>query len=154
MSEETPKTEKKGPFKGSCHCKAVQYEVMLELSDPPVATKCNCTICTKSGYTAKHIPSEDLKFITPSSIEELPDYQSENKAMHKRYCSKCGIHVVGHGYYTFNNQRVDFFSLNLNTLDQPQEGLDLSKFKIEYWDGLHNNWQAGKAEKPYSGGIV
>jgi hypothetical protein len=154
MSEESSKIEKKGPFKGSCHCKAIQYEVMLELSDPPVASRCSCTVCVKSSFTARQIREEDLKFISPSSMEEIPDYQAENKSIHKRYCSKCGIHVVGHGVYTFNNQHVDFVSLNLSTLDQPQDGVDLSKFKIEYWDGLHNNWKAGKAEKPYSGGLV
>ena len=49
---------------------------------------------------------------------------------------------------------VEFFSVNLVTLDQPQEGLDLSVFRIEYWDGRNDNWMAGKSDVPWPGGIV
>jgi hypothetical protein len=49
---------------------------------------------------------------------------------------------------------VDFFSINLGTLDQPQEGLDLSLFKMEYYDGRNNNWMGGRREAPWSGGLV
>ena len=49
---------------------------------------------------------------------------------------------------------VDFFALNLVTLDQPQEGLDLSVFRIQYWDGRRDNWKSGCKEEPWPGGIV
>lgn len=49
---------------------------------------------------------------------------------------------------------VDFFALNLVTLDQPQEGLDLSVFRIQYWDGRRDLWMNGCKEVPWPGGIV
>ena len=49
---------------------------------------------------------------------------------------------------------VEFFGVNVVTLDQPQEGLDLSIFKIEYLDGRNDNFMAGKRDTPWPGGIV
>ena len=49
---------------------------------------------------------------------------------------------------------VDFFALNLVTVDQPQEGLDLSVFGVQYWDGRRDNWKSGCKEEPWPGGIV
>ena len=49
---------------------------------------------------------------------------------------------------------VDFFALNLVTLDQPQEGLDLSVFRIQYWDGRRDLWMNGCKQVPWPGGIV
>lgn len=51
-------------------------------------------------------------------------------------------------------QVVEFFGINIVTVDQPQEGIDLSVFRIEYWDGRHDNWMAGKKDTPWPGGIV
>ena len=98
--------------------------------------------------------SEDFKLITPGSLEEIADYQYRLDHIHHRFCNKCGGQIVGHGYYEFNGQKTDFFSVNILTLDQPQEGLDLSKWKIQYWDGLNNNWQGGKKDEPWAGGAL
>lgn len=40
------------------------------------------------------------------------------------------------GYYEHGGQRTDFFKVNLLTIDQPQQGLDLRDFEITYVDGL------------------
>jgi hypothetical protein len=39
----------------------------------------------------------------------------------------------------------DYVSVNLNCLDD----FDRSLVAIEYWDGRHNNWQAGKRATPW-----
>lgn len=36
-------------------------------------------------------------------------------------------------------------SVNLNTLD----GLDPADVEVVYWDGRHNNWQAGPRPAPW-----
>jgi len=39
----------------------------------------------------------------------------------------------------------DYVSINLNSLDD----FDLSRTQLAYWDGRHNNWQAGPRSTPW-----
>lgn len=72
--------------------------------------------------------------------------------MHRYFCKKCGTHVWREGGYELQGQWIDLFTVNLCTIDQPQEGIDLSKFKIDYVDGRNDNWMAGTKSEPWSGG--
>ncbi|KIW61858.1 hypothetical protein PV05_01929 [Exophiala xenobiotica] len=141
-------------FTGSCHCGFIKYKAELSISEtePPVASRCNCTICLKQGYTSMRLarPS-DFTLLSPESASQVKDYQMRSKDVHKYFCDKCGIHVWSTGRYEFEGQTHDFMTLNILTLDQPQPGLDLSKFKIEYWDGRNDNWKAGASDTPYPG---
>lgn len=56
------------------------------------------------------------------------------------------------GEYEAFGEKHDAFTINLLTLDQPQEDLDLSKFKIGYCDGKHDNWMAGLRDTPWPEG--
>ena len=47
----------------------------------------------------------------------------------------------------------EFYSVNVLTLDQGGE-VDLTRFKILYWDGKGENWAAGPRDQPYEGGCV
>lgn len=118
--------------------------------------RCNCRICQKTGYTGTSIanPEKDFTLLSPASKSELSDYPPNHKKIHHYFCDKCGVHVFGEGSYEFQGQKHDFFTVNLATVDQPQEGIDLAEFQIEYVDGLHDNWMAGKKDKPWSGGFV
>ena len=58
------------------------------------------------------------------------------------------------GTYEFQGQTFRPFTVNLCTADQPQEGLELSKVKLRYWDGLNNNFAAGAKDEPWPGGLV
>ena len=102
----------------------------------------------------------DFKLVSPSSKADVDDYapktaatESGNASGHRWFCAKCGVHVWGEGWYSIEGQRFDFFAINLATIDQPQEGIDLSDFKLKYFDGLHDNWFAELKESPYSGGL-
>lgn len=145
----------KQSIKGSCHCKNIQYTANVALPDPPTATRCNCTVCQKTGATNLRLDSlDDFKLITPSSLSDLPDYQFRSKDVHRVFCNKCGVHVIGHGFYEFEGNKYDFVTLNLITVDQPQEGIDLSKFKISYYDGLTDNFSGGTKEAPWPNGLL
>ena len=63
------------------------------------------------------------------------------------------MHVWAGGSYTYEGQTFEFFTINLASADQPQEGVDLSKVKLNYWDGLHDGWKTGMQDTPYSGGL-
>jgi hypothetical protein len=144
-------------FTGSCHCGFVRYEVVLSLPsppDPPTATRCNCTVCLKTGSTNFRVAPDDFTLQSPPSFNEIPDYQFRSKDTHKYFCKECGIHVCGKGKYEYEGKVFEYFTINILTLDQPQEGLDLSTWKIKYWDGRNDNWKDGMRDVPWSGGCV
>jgi hypothetical protein len=58
------------------------------------------------------------------------------------------------GTLEFQGQTFDLFIVNLCTADQPQEGLELSKVKLRYWDGLNDNFAAGPKDEPWPSGLV
>lgn len=47
-----------------------------------------------------------------------------------------------------------FCALNLGTVDVPQEGVDLGKVEMKYYDMLHDNVSGGKADKPWPDGLI
>jgi hypothetical protein len=153
MADQQSSQEKK-PFHGSCHCGAILYTVRLALPTPPVATRCNCTVCLKINFTSLQIPPADFTLESPASEDQVSDYQWRSKEAHRFYCDKCGVHVFFRAKYEHGGHEVKAFGINIVTLDQPQEGLDLSKFEIKYMDGRNDNWAAGLKERPYPGGCL
>jgi hypothetical protein len=153
MADQQSNPDKK-PFHGSCHCGAIRYTIRVSLPTPPVATRCNCTICLKTQFTSLQVAPADFTLESPASEDQVPDYQWRSKDAHRFYCDKCGVHVFSRAKYVFEGHEVDAFGINIASLDQPQEGLDLSEFRIKYWDGRSDNWAAGQKERPYSGGCL
>ncbi|EXJ79126.1 hypothetical protein A1O3_08627 [Capronia epimyces CBS 606.96] len=151
MSGPTPA---KRPFTGGCHCGSIKYEATILLTDHPVATRCNCTICLKQGFTGVQLDPQDFRLLSPESFSQIKDYQFRSKDVHKYFCDTCGIHVVGRGQFEYEGSVHHFFALNILTLDQPQEGLDLARFKIKYVDGKNDNFKAGARDVPWPWGCV
>ncbi|KAK0616938.1 Mss4-like protein [Immersiella caudata] len=137
-------------YTGGCHCGAIRYSVDLDLSKPE-ATKCNCSICLKTNRLSLSIQPTQLKLVSPASLSDIPEYQFGSKSQHHRFCDKCGIHVFGGGSYVWEGKEVKNFDVNAVTLDQDQ-GVDLRKFKVGYWDGKTEGWAKGMSEGPYEGG--
>ncbi|KAF2482349.1 Mss4-like protein [Neohortaea acidophila] len=160
---EGPGAGSKRPFTGGCHCKRITYEVQFDPAELKNVSRCNCTFCQRLGLINLGVknPGSDFKLVSPATREEIDDYAPRTKAteagnldVHRRFCSRCGVHVWSEGWHQFGDQRHDFFGVNLVTLDQPQDGLELNEAKFTYWDGLHNNWDAGKQDHPFPGGLL
>jgi hypothetical protein len=154
----TPETHSaKRTLRGSCHCQFIKYTVALPQSqlDKATAGRCNCTICLKQGFTGIRLPKSDFTLLSPSSVAEVKDYRvNVEHDIHKYFCGNCGIHVFAEGAFPWKGQMVEFFQINVVTLDQPQEGLDLSQWKMIYVDGRNDNFEAVRGEKPFSGGVL
>ena len=148
--------DKGSDFHGSCHCEKIKYTITLtdEQRSNKTAVRCNCTMCQKPGFTTLSVQPSAFKLTSPATKAELSDYQFRSKECHRYFCDKCGVQVFGEGAYEFDGKKYDFFSINFNTLDQPQKGLDLSKWSMQYWDGLHDNWSKGMKETPWEGGSL
>ena len=126
-------------YRGSCHCGAVRFEAKLDLSQG--ATRCNCTICTKlnalGGIVKPHA------FALLAGEDSLSAYEWGHKVSKRFFCKHCGVYCFGRGYLDVLGGA--FVSINYNTLDD----IDPSELKVGYWDGRHDNWQAGMRDTPW-----
>jgi hypothetical protein len=123
---------------GSCHCGAARFEIDLDLQGK--ATRCNCSICTKTMATGASAKPGDLRVLTPKS--ELATYTITPVAT-RYFCPKCGVHLFGEG--DIPEMGGAFVSVNVNALDD----VDVGQLQITHWDGRHDNWHAGTKDHPW-----
>ena len=123
---------------GGCHCGAVRVEVMLDVSK---GSRCNCTICMKTGITGATMKPNEL--VVTKGEDIASSYEFGTKSGKRFFCPTCGVHVYGRGHIP--EMGGDYAQVNLNTLDN----LDLRDVAVTYWDGRHDNWQAGPRVEPY-----
>ncbi|HEY9567873.1 MAG TPA: GFA family protein [Thalassobaculum sp.] len=74
------------PYKGSCHCGGVAFEVDGELT---MAVACNCSICTRKGALLWAVPRDRLRLLTPD--DGIGTYTFNRHAIAHRFCRTCGI---------------------------------------------------------------
>lgn len=124
-------------YQGGCHCGAVRFEVELDLSRG--GTMCNCTICTKIAQVGAIAKPAQFRLL--QGEDQLTTYPNAIGA--RKFCKTCGVHGFGFGHLDMLGG--DFVSINLNALDD----FDRGKIGIKYWDGRHDNWQAGLRDAPW-----
>lgn len=114
------------PVKGSCHCGAVEYEVMV--GTQLLVHVCNCSICAKSGYIHLIVPANDFRLIL--GADQLSEYRFNTGTARHLFCSQCGIK----SFYV-PRSHPEGFSVNVNCLDLPGEVV----ITVEEFDG--QNWE-------------
>ncbi len=78
------------PHPGSCHCRAVRFEVTL-LDGLGTARRCNCSICRMRGAIAVSALLADFRLLAGES--ELSLYQFGTNTAKHYFCSRCGIYT-------------------------------------------------------------
>ena len=116
-------------YRGSCRCGAVSYEVDMDLSTG--TTRCNCTICTKSGWWGHLVKPAAFRLL--SGRDRLIGFRGERPEDHGA-CGACGVRSFGHG--DLEVLGGEFYSINLRCLDD----VDLTGVRVTYLDGLHDTW--------------
>lgn len=166
-TEQAKSPQDKKRFTGRCICKKVTYDVDYALPEPRVLGRCNCTVCQRLGHDPVHVSPGDFHLKTPCSTAECIDESNKHgdrlgvltfktsPDMHRYFCDVCGTTFLSAGVYHHNGRKYDLFAFNAKTLDQPQEGLDLSEFKYRYVDGLNDAFDKGtKDDGPWPHGSV
>jgi hypothetical protein len=125
-------------YTGGCHCGAVRFEVELDISK---GSMCNCTVCTKIASVGAIAKPSAFRLL--SGEDSLSSYEWGGKTAQRKFCKHCGVHCFAPGYLDVLGG--DYVSINLNCLDD----FDRSRIELEYWDGRHNNWQAGQRDTPW-----
>jgi len=115
--------------RGTCHCGAVAFEV--EAPERPRVQRCNCSICTKSGYLHLIVPKSRFRLLRGD--EALATYTFNTGVAKHRFCRTCGMKPF---YVPRSNP--DGIDVNVNCLDPVPADL-----VIESFDG--QNWEANAA---------
>jgi hypothetical protein len=123
---------------GSCHCGAVRFEVTIDATH---GSRCNCTICNKLSTLSSSVKPE--AFVLLSGKDHLSSYEWGSKMGKRFFCRVCGVHCFGSGHLA--EMGGDFVSVNFNCLDD----LEPAEVIVSYWDGRHDNWQAGLRSTPW-----
>ncbi len=111
---------------GSCHCGAVTYKV--EAPDALNVTRCNCSICTKSGNLHLIVPRSRFKLLTGE--DHLTTYTFNTGIAKHLFCKICGIK----SFYTPRSQ-PDGVSVNVHCLEPATvKSLNITPFDGRHWE--------------------
>jgi hypothetical protein len=123
---------------GGCLCGDVRFEVTV---DAGAASGCNCTLCTKLGVLGAVVKPEVFRLLSDET--KLATYSRVPEIATRFFCVRCHVYCFGKGHLA--EIGGDFVSVNMNTLDN----FDPSLARLVYWDGRHNNWDAGPRTAPW-----
>src|SRR5262245_34091462 len=118
---------------GGCHCGAVKFEIDGDAREG--AGRCNCSACTRIAITSKLVKPEAFRLVEGEA--SLSCYEWGAKVSQRFFCKRCGVHCFARGY--LEEVGGAYVSVNLNCVD----GIDPEALAISYWDGRHDNWEAG-----------
>lgn len=124
---------------GTCHCGAVRFAAAIDLEQG--ASRCNCSICTKIAATAAF--AKPAAFTLLSDEDALGVYEWGARRSRRYFCRTCGVHCFARG--ELPELGGAYVSVNVNAL----EDIEPAAVKVSYWDGRHDNWEAGPRAVPW-----
>jgi hypothetical protein len=111
-------------YKGSCHCKAVQFEFESNTIDE--ALQCNCSICIRKNAIMSKQSYDASEFTLLSGKENLGTYHWGDHDVNHHFCKTCGI-------YPFHDTSYDpgKYRINLGCVDD----IEPRELEIIHFDG-------------------
>ncbi len=110
-------------YSGRCHCGAVRFEIVSDLSDP---LRCNCSICIRRGVVMVYVDSDAFALIAGS--DDLVHYGFPNSPRRcHSFCRTCGIFPFFHSTW----QGESSYGINVGCL----EGVDPYQLSPKFVDG-------------------
>ncbi len=121
-------------YRGSCHCKRLQFEAELDLSQG--TGKCNCSYCWKDRNWSIAIKPEQFHWLAGEAEAGRYGFHPDSKNAHV-FCKNCGVRIGTNGYV--EEIGGAFWSVVLSTLDDlPLEQLIAAP--VRYLNGRDNDW--------------
>lgn len=99
-------------FRGSCHCKAVKFE--LEAEPITEGLRCNCSICRRRGAV---MSKQYFDRMTVTGLDKLVLYLWGDRMVNHWFCPTCGVHPF-HDVI----ERPGIYRINLGCLDDFDPG--------------------------------
>ncbi len=125
-------------YRGSCHCGAITFEV--EAPESPELERCNCSICTKSGFLHLIVPGSRFRLLTGE--DQITTYRFNTGVAEHRFCRVCGIKPF---YVPRSNP--DGIDVNANCLDPQPVSPVIRAFDGQNWE-QHAHELAHKSREP------
>lgn len=121
--------------KGGCHCGAVRFEFAAPAK--VTLTKCNCSVCSKTGFQHIFVPHADFTVI--SGVDQLTVYKFNTCAAKHLFCRQCGVKSFyqprSHpGQWSVNYRCIDTGTLGISdTIDFDGRNYDenIDALKVE-----------------------
>jgi len=109
-------------YKGSCHCKAVQFEIESDVIEESL--QCNCSICIRKNAIMSKQSFGEGEFSLISGKDKLSTYHWGDEDVNHYFCQVCGIYPFHDTTYDPGKYRV-----NLACIDSlsPRD-LDITEF--------------------------
>jgi hypothetical protein len=123
-------------YNGSCHCGAIEFTATVDLSK---VSRCNCSVCTKHGLMGCLTKPENVVLVAGDPAV----YEWGAKIGKRYFCRDCGTHCFTRG--DLAEIGGPFAGVNVHALD----GVDPFQLTPVYWDGRHDNWEAGPRSTPW-----
>ncbi len=124
------KSEQKSTVIGGCHCGQVQFEIRIP--DTVVVQRCNCSICSRSGFVHLIVAAGDFNLIRGQ--DSLTEYRFNTGQARHLFCSRCGVKSF---YVPRSNP--DGYSINLLCLQLP------AGIQVEAEDFNGQEWEQNAA---------
>jgi len=112
-------------YHGSCHCGDIKFEV--EAPEYLEVNRCNCSICTKSGFMHLIVPKSRFRLL--SGEQAITTYTFNTGVARHTFCKRCGIKP----FYT-PRSNPDGVDVNVNCLDPLPTQLSVSEFDGRNWE--------------------
>jgi hypothetical protein len=124
-------------YQGSCHCKAITFEV--EAPEVIEADCCNCSVCSKSGYLHLIVPLTKFRLLSGES--SISTYTFGSGIAKHCFCKICGIKP----FYT-PRSNPDGMDVNVNCLDTEPTSVNVTNFDGQNWE-QHAHTLAHKSQE-------
>ena len=121
-------------MKGTCHCKAVEFEVDLENGFENLR-RCNCSLCSRKGAVMAGVTLDRLRVVR--GAEKLGLYQWNTMQAKHFFCGVCGIYThhqrrSAPNEYGFNVACIE--GVDLNTIGPVGTGNGASQSLVDNTD--------------------
>ncbi len=112
-------------YRGSCHCGAVTFEV--EAPDSLDVTRCNCSICSKSGFLHLIVPKDRFRLLSGEGV--LTTYTFNTGVAKHTFCKTCGIKP-----FYVPRSHPEGIDVNVNCLDTLPSSIAVTEFDGRNWE--------------------
>lgn len=124
-------------YHGGCHCGAVRFEV--EAPESLAVTRCNCSICSKSGFLHLIVAKERFRLLSGEAA--LTTYTFNTGVAKHTFCKTCGIKP-----FYVPRSHPDGIDVNVNCLDALPSSITVEEFDGRNWEQHVHRIRSGSAE--------